>query len=242
MMFVKTVLFGLKLGIFVAQIIICDGVVNISAHFQRWLLDNIRVNNVDATFYNLSVSQCASECSSFHGCVSFNWHTSKTCELNTKLFDFSTFIERFQQQWRVYEKGNCGLGIKVGNHCIMLPRFLDQTNGLSFESGRDVCLSGHADLVKIANEAEMANLNQYLNNLFPFLSDNDGKFWTGLNKMKTMGFVWSDMTDPDYTYYAENEPHLADACVLMTNIKKNWKWKTEYCWNKWTFVCERRNV
>jgi hypothetical protein len=124
----------------------------------------------------------------------------------------------------------------------MLPRFLNQKEGKSFEEARDVCLLGHSDLVKIVNQTEMANFNEYHNNLFPTLGDWYGKTWIGLNKINTTEFVWSDLTEPVYSNYLQNEPDLSKSCVLATNYQQNWLWRSESCSSTWTFACERRNI
>ena len=235
-------LYCLAVKFFVSDIIVSGNIRVNSDYFHIWSLDNVRISNVNRTFYNHSLLQCAIQCLAYDGCISFNWHISRLCELNTKIFDFTTFFDVGQTSWNVYEKGNCGLGIENGNHCLMLPRFLNQTQGFSFEGSRHICLSSKADLVKVDDETEMDNLNQNLNNIFPTLGDWAGKIWIGLNKINTSDFVWSDMTQPAYTNYAAGEPNLGKDCIVVTNYQKNWVWTTENCSNHWTFACERRNI
>ncbi|XP_060591959.1 macrophage mannose receptor 1-like [Ruditapes philippinarum] len=167
------------------------------------------------------------------GCVSFNINYNETCEINTTPLDFHNSNIIKDSLWSIFEKGHCGLGRNTTTSCLLL--LYEE----AWHGGRDICLSGHGDLVKIASESDNHEISVMLSDMFP---GTLVLVWIGLNKVSSEEFIWPDMTPLSFNKFGNGQPDTARNCVLLTGSNLNsYYWVTRSCSETWTYICERRN-
>jgi hypothetical protein len=157
-----------------------------------------------------------------------------TCEINTTPFDFWTSNLIKESSWNVFEKGNCGLGRKTTRKCLLSLR--GRSN--DWYGSREVCRSGHGDLVKIASQADADDISKLLTETFP---DMLAKAWIGLNKVSSNDFMWSDMTKMNFKNFGEGQPNTDNDCVVISGWPDSYFWYTADCSIFVPYTCERRN-
>jgi hypothetical protein len=228
---VKTLLYS---GIICDLLAITNSLEKI--YFQKYLSwgDSLRGTSVYETFYNKSLKECALICNEISGCVSFNMNDRGTCEINTTPFNWRTSYLIKESSWNVFEKGNCGLGMKSTRTCILsLYGTVSDWYG-----SREVCRSGHGDLVKIASQADADDISKLLAETYG-QTDTHLDVWIGLNKVSSNDFIWPDMTKMNFNSFGEGQPYTGLNCVLLSWSSNSYSWKSADCSNLVPYICER---
>jgi hypothetical protein len=204
-------------------------------YFQKYLSwgDGLRGTSVSETFYNKSLKECALICNGISECVSFNMNDRGTCEINTTPFNLwaSNLIK--ESSWNVFEKGNCELGRKTTRTCLLSLRGTVS----DWYSSREVCRSGHGDLVKIASQADADDISKLMTEMFGAIQM---QAWIGLNKVSSNDFIWPDMTKMIFNKFGDGQPKTGHDFVLLSG-SYHYFWYTANCSNLETYICERRN-